>query len=107
VTDAHPTGSLDDVVHQRNRLGILTVLAEAGKAEFRYLRDQLDLTDGNLGRHLTVLSDAGLVTLSKRLNDGRARTWVSITAAGRKALKRELDALRALLARADQAIDPG
>jgi DNA-binding MarR family transcriptional regulator len=100
VSEGHPTGDLDDVVHQRNRLGILTILSEAGKADFSYLRDQLELTDGNLGRHLAVLADAGLVSLTKRLREGRARTWVSITPAGRRALERELDALRALLDRA-------
>jgi DNA-binding MarR family transcriptional regulator len=102
VSRSNPTGDLDDVVHQRNRLGILTILSEAGKADFGYLRDQLELTDGNLGRHLAVLSDAGLVTLTKRLTDGRARTWVTITAAGRRALDRELDALRAILDRTNR-----
>lgn len=36
----HPTSSLDDTVHQRHRLGILTITAEA-RAEFGYLRDPL------------------------------------------------------------------
>ena len=48
----HPALGLDDVVHQRTRLGILAVLAEATEADFIYLRKVLGLTDGNLGRHL-------------------------------------------------------
>jgi pimeloyl-ACP methyl ester carboxylesterase len=47
--DVHPATVLDDVIHQRARLGIVVVLAEAGGADFTYLRDTLGLTDGNLG----------------------------------------------------------
>jgi DNA-binding MarR family transcriptional regulator len=52
-------------VHQRTRLGILAVLAGATEADFTYLRKVLDLTDGNLGRHLEILEGAGLISISK------------------------------------------
>ena len=58
---------LDEVVHQRTRLGVLTILAEVKSASFTYLRDELDLSDGNLSRHLRVLEDAGLVSITKSL----------------------------------------
>jgi len=45
----HPVNSLDDVVHQRVRLGILTVAHQARRVEFGFLRTNLDLTAGNLG----------------------------------------------------------
>ena len=64
--------SLDDAVHQRTRLAILTILHEAGEADFRFLRTTLDLTDGNLGRHLEVLLGAGYIT-TRRGYDGRRR----------------------------------
>jgi DNA-binding MarR family transcriptional regulator len=102
VSGEHPTSALDEVVHQRNRLGILTVLAEAGKADFGYLRRVLELTDGNLGRHLQVLTEAGLVRTDKVLAGGRARTWVLITPAGRRALAHELAAMRRILDRLDR-----
>ena len=54
----HPTNGLDETVHQRHRLGILTITAEAQRADFGYLRDALGLTPGNLSRHLTVLEEA-------------------------------------------------
>lgn len=96
----HPATGLDDTVHQRVRLGILAVLAEAQSADFTYLRDTLDLTDGNLARHLRVLGDAGYVTTRKATEAGRSRTWVSATRDGRAAFATEVAALRALLARA-------
>lgn len=94
---AHPSNQIDDVVHQRTRLGILTVLAESRRTDFRTLRELLELTDGNLARHIQVLEEAGYVKQKKESGDGRPRTWISITAAGRKALAREVASLRALI----------
>jgi DNA-binding transcriptional ArsR family regulator len=95
---AHPTNGLDDTVHQRHRLGILTITAEA-RAEFGYLRGALGLTPGNLSRHLTVLEEAGLVQVEKGYQGRRPRTWVRITGGGRAALTAELAALTELVNR--------
>jgi DNA-binding MarR family transcriptional regulator len=100
VGDAgHPTASLDDTVHQRHRLGVLTITAEAQRADFGYLRDALGLSPGNLSRHLTVLEEAGLVQVEKGYEGRRPRTWVRITRDGRKALAAELSALNELVRR--------
>lgn len=93
----HPTSGIDETVHQRHRLGILTITAEADRAEFGYLRDALDLTPGNLSRHLTVLEGAGLVNVEKGYEGRRPRTWVRITREGRTALAAELDLLAAIV----------
>lgn len=95
----YPTVELEDLVHQRVRLGVLAVLAEADRAEFTYLRDMLEVTDGNLARHLQALEQAGYLTLTKSVEHGRRRTWASATNSGRRALGAELARLRALLAR--------
>jgi DNA-binding MarR family transcriptional regulator len=99
--DVHPATVLDDVIHQRARLGIVVVLAEAGGAEFTYLRDTLGLTDGNLGRHIQVLSDHGLVSVKKTFERKRPRTWVQITPAGRAALDHQVAAMKALVSRVE------
>jgi DNA-binding MarR family transcriptional regulator len=99
----HPAQRLDDTVHQRVRLGILAVLSEARRADFGYLREALELTDGNLSRHLAVLEQAGLVKVEKGFEGKRPRTWVQATRAGRQALAAELSALRELIARVDGA----
>jgi len=93
----HPTNGLDEIVHQRHRLGILTIAAEAKRAEFGYLRETLGLTAGNLSRHLTVLEEAGLVEVEKGYAGRRPRTWVRITRRGRAALAAELDVLAGLV----------
>lgn len=106
--DEHPTNpalEVDDVVHQRVRLAILVVAHEASRVEFTYLRDALDLTAGNLSRHLATLADAGLVALAKDERGARTRTWVRITPKGRRALGREMALLEALVRRVRPAPD--
>ncbi|HYN99655.1 MAG TPA: transcriptional regulator [Actinomycetota bacterium] len=93
----HPTQKLDDVVHQKTRLGMLAVLSEVRRADFNFLKATLDLSDGNLSRHLQVLSEAGLVKLDKVFEGNRPRTWVAITKAGRSALNAEIASLKALM----------
>ena len=105
-TDSHPALAFDDVVHQRARLGILAVLTEAGQADFPYLRSVLGLTDGNLGRHLEILDNAGLIMISKGYHRRRPRTWATITAAGRRALDSELASMQALMERLKVAAEP-
>ena len=97
----HPANGLDDVVHQRVRLGILTVAHEARQVEFGYLRESLELTAGNLSQHLSVLEKAGLVTIEKGYAGKRARTWITLTAAGTSALREEIDQLKLLIRQVD------
>ena len=97
LSERHPISELDDVVHQRTRLGILVVLNETHKADFSYLKTRLNLTDGNLGQHIVLLSRNGLVTIRKGHEGKRARTWVAITRSGERALSSEIRTLRALL----------
>jgi DNA-binding MarR family transcriptional regulator len=96
MTD-HPVNGLDDVVHQRVRLGILAIAQQARKVEFGFLRDTLELTAGNLSQHLTTLEQAGLITLEKGYEGKRGRTWVQLTKAGRQALSKEIAALKNLI----------
>ena len=95
----HPALDLDDAVHQKTRLALLTVLDEAGRADFPYLKRTLGLSDGNLGRHLDVLSQQGLVEITKGYEGRRPRTWAAITPQGHEALAAEMNVLAALLRR--------
>jgi DNA-binding MarR family transcriptional regulator len=93
----HPANGLDDVVHQRVRLGILTIAHEARQVEFSYLRDTLELTAGNLSQHLGVLENAGLISINKGYAGKRARTWITLTKAGHAALADEVARLKLLI----------
>jgi len=65
--ETHPSLELDEVVHQRVRLGILAVLSETSECTFAALRDQLGLTDANLGGHIRSTIDS----VQKPLSNGR------------------------------------
>jgi DNA-binding MarR family transcriptional regulator len=95
---SHPSRRLDDAVHQRTRLGILAVLCEGGRADFAFLRETLELTDGNLSRNLSRLEESGYVKIEKVIEGRRPRTWLTATAAGRRALEAEVAALREIIA---------
>jgi DNA-binding MarR family transcriptional regulator len=96
MTD-HPVNGLDEVVHQRVRLGILTVTHQARRVEFGFLRTTLDLTAGNLAQHLNVLEKAEMVHIEKGYEGKRPRTWVTLTPAGERALRDEVAHLKRLI----------
>ena len=102
----HPANGLNDIVHQRVRLGILTIALEARRVEFSYLRTNLELSAGNLSQHLGVLENAGLITLEKGYVGKRARTWITITKAGRTALAEEIAQLKLLISRVEHPDTP-
>lgn len=91
---------LNETIHQPVRLRIMAALVtlEAGQElEFTYLRDLLEVTDGNLGAHLRKLEEAGYITVNKTFVDRKPRTYVSATASGRKVFKEHVAALEAIL----------
>lgn len=76
---------LDRVIHEKARLGILASLAaNADGVLFNDLKQLCSLTDGNLSRHLGVLSEAGLIEIWKATNSSRPQTMVRLTAIGRE-----------------------
>jgi DNA-binding MarR family transcriptional regulator len=98
----HPTNGLDDIVHQRARLGVLAIADEAGRVEFGFLRSTLELTAGNLSRHLAVLEYAELIAIEKGHQGRRPRTWIRLTTKGRQAYTAEIRHLRELIDRAER-----
>jgi DNA-binding transcriptional ArsR family regulator len=88
---------LDRVIHERLRLGIVSALAGASSLTFGELKSILGATDGNLSVHARRLEEAGYV-LCKKGFDGRVpRTEYRLTEEGRRALRRYLEHLDALI----------
>lgn len=76
---------LDRVIHEKARLSIITSLAtHPGGLIFNDLKELCALTDGNLSRHLQILSEAGLIQIWKGFKDNRPQTLCRMTADGRK-----------------------
>ena len=76
---------LDRTIHERARLSVLTSLVAHPKGlPFPDLKRLCGLTDGNLSRHLAVLSEADLVSLEKGSAHNRPQTVCRLTATGRQ-----------------------
>ncbi|MEM7477955.1 MAG: transcriptional regulator [Planctomycetota bacterium] len=75
---------LDRVMHEKARLGILASLAAHPQGLlFNDLKQLCALTDGNLSRHLGVLSEAALVEIWKGATGTRPQTMYRLTNEGR------------------------
>src|SRR5262245_57766367 len=92
-----PPPSLDNLIHHRLRLGIVSGLAAAERLTFNELKALLDTTDGNLSVHARKLEDAGYVTCTKGFDGRRPRTEYQLTALGRRELARYLTHMEALI----------
>ncbi len=93
---------LDAIIHQPARLRLMAAL-EALKpdesVEFTFLRNLLNLTDGNLGAHLRKLEEARYVRLEKTFVERKPRTYIALTPRGRQAFREHVQALQDILAR--------
>lgn len=85
---------LDPALEHRTRLAIAVLLARHGEISFSRFKQQLGLTDGNLGAQLRKLEDASYLALRRDFVERKPVTWYSLTHDGRKALKRHLRALQ-------------
>ena len=92
--------ALDAAFEHRARLAIGVLLAQHGEISFARFKQQLELTDGNLGAQLRKLEDAGYLALRRDFVERKPVTWYRLTAAGRAALDRHLVALQAMIATA-------
>ncbi len=76
---------LDRVIHEKARLSILTSLMTHPKGlAFSDLKRLCGLTDGNLSRHIKVLQEADLVSVTKGYEGNRPHTSCAITPNGQK-----------------------
>lgn len=91
------TASLDRLIHERMRLGIVSALAVHDSLSFGDLKRLLQTTDGNLSVHARKLEDAAYVTCTKSFDGRLPKTEYRLTAAGRRALERYLDHMEALI----------
>ena len=88
----------DAVIHAPGRLQICAVLSSVTDAEFAMIRDAIKVSDSVMSKHLKQLEEAGYVTLSKAAENGRQRTWVTLTGKGRKAFTAHVAELQRMAA---------
>ena len=89
--------AFDTIIHAPNRLQICALLETTKELEFQVVKEQLDVSDSVLSKHLKVLEDANYVQITKRTEFTRQRTWLSLTSLGRKAFKNHLTELKTIV----------
>ena len=89
--------SLDRVIHERLRLGVVSALAVNESMTFNDLKKALGATDGNLSVHARKLEDAGYIVCAKKFEGRMPRTEYRLSAKGRTALEGYLTHMEALI----------
>ena len=88
---------LDKLIHERGRLGIMTLLATRASWPFQDLKAELKMSDGNLVTHLRTLHEAGHVAIIKEVHHDRPQTSYSLTVKGRAAFTEYLAVLESIV----------
>jgi len=70
------------------RILILKILYLHGYADFRQLKYDLTITDGNLASHLRALEQEGYIEVSKKIVDRKPRTTYTLTTEGLEAFEK-------------------
>ena len=94
---AEKAPELDNLIHERMRLGIVSALAANESLTFSELKELLKTTDGNISVHARKLEEAEYIACSKSFDGRIPKTEYRLTSAGRRALERYLDHMEALI----------
>ena len=97
--------TLDRLIHERLRLGIVSALAAEDELSFSDLKQILQTTDGNLSVHARKLEEAGYIKAIKAFEDRRPRTAFRLTAKGRRALEAYLEQMETILSETREALE--
>ncbi|MEU5941515.1 transcriptional regulator [Micromonospora sp. NPDC047548] len=96
----------DELIHAPTRLSLVSLLAATEWAEFRYLREQLGLSDSALSKQLSTLEQADYVEVRKSFVGKRPRTSVKLSRRGRGAFDGHVAALQQIVAQAGASVLP-
>ena len=101
--NAKPFLQLDRVIHEKGRLPIMSLLAASTSLSFTELRNELNMTDGNLAMHIKTLQESGFVSVTKSYSNQRPLTTCALTPAGRRAFASYIDLLEQIVRQARQS----
>lgn len=89
--------NLNKAFESRVRLGIMSVLMVAEQVDFVTLKEQLQVTDGNIASHITALEKLAYIKVEKKFIGKKPNTTYSVTTQGKKAFKEHINALEKLI----------
>ena len=88
---------LDEIIHQKTRLSIMSYLIALGEADFLTMRKALNLSDGNISVHTNLLEKAGFIETQKEIVDKKTKTTYKVTKKGRNAFTEYVKELESII----------
>jgi len=100
------TAKFDELIHPPTRLAIVSLLAASEWADFKFIRDEVRLSDSALSKQLTTLEGAGYVEIRKGFVGKRPRTSARLSRTGRAAFVGHVAALQEIVERSGASVLP-
>ena len=75
----------------------MAVLVSVDEAEFTFIRDKINATDGNLSVHIRKLEEHDYISVKKEFIDRKPVTRYKITETGRKAFEDYIKQLESII----------
>lgn len=88
---------LNKQFESRVRLGVMAILCVNDRIDFNALKEELNLTDGNLASHISALEKNEYILVMKEFVGKKPRTTYQITKLGKAEFEKHLTALEKLL----------
>jgi len=88
---------IDDVIHSRIRTSIMALLVSLEEAEFNFIKEKVNATDGNLSVHLKKLEEAGYVSVKKLFVDRKPVSKYKVSNKGYKAFENYIKQLESIV----------
>ncbi|QRM89537.1 helix-turn-helix domain-containing protein [Lacinutrix sp. WUR7] len=89
--------NINKAFDHRIRLGIMSILMVNEYADFKTLKELLEVTDGNLASHTKALETAEYITVEKQFIGRKPNTRYATTKLGRAAFKKHIEALEKII----------
>jgi DNA-binding HxlR family transcriptional regulator len=93
----NPIEHLNKIFDSRIRLGIMSALLMNEEVNFNFLKELLQITDGNLASHLKQLEESKYIKVFKGFIGRKTNTNYKITSLGEKAFKAHLGSLEKMI----------
>lgn len=88
---------INKTIHEPIRLKIMSLLLTHESFEFKTLKLELNLTDGNLSSHLKKLETENYIQITKSIKNKKTNTKIEITDTGKKALLNHIEFLENII----------
>ncbi len=85
---------LDPLLHSQLRLAIISLLVGVKEADFSYLQEATQSTNGNLSVQITKLKDAEYIEVKKSFENNYPKTTCKITKKGLKAFEKYVEDIK-------------